>query len=185
MNRKNKSFKTSFIGWGFVFSAFLMATQSWAVFREGWERPILKASLEVTHATFEFKTSNNLELVLTKRDGAHSEFATGLKLTYDDQKTGESFTQFFQVTNVAKDECGSTVYSASAVLLKDPQARFNLTLTDNSTSNCKIVKDFRWEITARKGYGFCGTMDSTLEAVGNPEGVLTIQMGGFNNNGAF
>ena len=86
------------------------------------------------------------------------------------------------VVDVTEDECGSTIYHASLMQMDymyrpfDPnnQARFSLTLVDHSTRLCEDYKPNLWEANVREGWGWCGTMDSTMEAVGNPQPLFTI-----------
>ena len=113
---------------------------------------------------------------------------------------GGAISKKLEITHVEKNDCGSTVYSAqlpidiresyqefkgllamtkdSGLRNSDPVngARFNLTLIDHRTRICEDHRAYAWEVSVREGYGWCGTMDSVFEAVGNPEPVYTIMM---------
>ena len=70
------------------------------------------------------------------------------------------------------DACNSTVYTANKKYKKEnpEQERFSVVLIDYSTSICdNLVFDYIWKAEVRKGYGFCGTMDSVMELTGTPE----------------
>ncbi len=55
------------------------------------------------------------------------------------------------------------------------QRRLSVVLIDHTNLTCRIHKPFKWEASVREGYGFCGTMDATMELEGNPELVLRRQ----------
>jgi len=157
-----------------------------AIYAPNWERPILKAKMEVTHTEFGFQNVEDVVVTLTKRDGEKN--ATGVTIEYtlplqaDSEETSRIVKQL-QIYNIEKDSCGSTMISARLPESKVGEdnrpfhgmgARFNLTLMDHSTRICEDYRPYRWEIYAREGYGWCGTGDSVIEAVGNPSPVITI-----------
>jgi hypothetical protein len=79
---------------------------------------------------------------------------------------------FINQDEVSKDDCGSIYYSASIVQGGEGRmagARTIVTLVDHRDRVCTDLVPNLIEFRMRKGYGWCGTMDSTLHAIGEPE----------------
>lgn len=79
-----------------------------------------------------------------------------------------------QITSTEKDSCGSVTYHANFSTGEGPAtgARFSVSLTDHSARVCRDYHPFLWEAHVRSGFGWCGTMDETMELKGNPQPLL-------------
>jgi hypothetical protein len=154
-----------------------------AIYNPEWERPIFGAEMEITHTNRGFEGVSEVNLVLTKRDGENE--MTGMILSFLQAHPLKGFIGEVErelvITNISKDNCGSTIYNAQLATshdlpLEDVQARFSISLTDHSTRLCEDYRPYGWEAHVREGYGWCGTMDATMELVGNPEPLRTIML---------
>jgi hypothetical protein len=163
----------------------LLSLPALAIFNPNWERPLEMAKLEVQDSRGVFQEASELQVYLNKRDGAKQ--VTSITVNYKVPSHAEfmegqmtNVTRTFAVPNdgISKDECGNTVYTINSSEMNHDRlvgARTNITLIDYRTAICeyKIVANF--EFSMREGFGWCGTMDSTVHAFGNPEPVFTIQ----------
>jgi len=183
-----------------LFIGLFVLVSGWdaqAVYQEGWDRPVEQAQLKITHGINGFADLDEAKLTHTVQDGSG---ITKFTIEYLDPESEKMVSKKLEITHVEKNDCGSTVYSAqlpidiresyqefkgllamtkdSGLRNSDPVngARFNLTLIDHRTRICEDHRAYAWEVSVREGYGWCGTMDSVFEAVGNPEPVYTIMM---------
>jgi len=164
----------------------LVSTQAHAVYAPNWERPVLEADMKLIQTHLGFEKVSDVKLTLTRRDIGilvpNSKY-TGIQITYlnaDNMGQSRRASYTLKITQAEKDGCGSTTYYAQlnrdhSANPKEIGARYNISLTDHSERICKDLRLFRWEAQVRQGYGWCGTMDSTMELGGNPESVITIQ----------
>lgn len=161
-----------------VFVAVLtLSSSAFAIYDPSWERPMLTAfDMEITDAQYGFEKAERVDLTLTKRDGQKK--ATGIILSVDYAHSNAPVVNELKITDIRKDSCGSTVYSARLEDKKGNkgmEARMNVTLVDHAARLCDDYKPFRWEADVRQGYGWCGTGDATMSLQGEPEAVMTIQ----------
>ena len=170
----------------FVLSVIgLFAADAGAVVRPGWDRPVLRADMEVTDALYGFSKVSDVSLVMTRRDGQTD--VTGLTLRFDtgierlpQTAEGDHRSVKLLVQHVSTDGCGSKQYVANLLPAPgrrpmDAMHRFTVVLTDHTTRVCEDYRPHLWEASVSEGYGFCGTMDDRMTLVGNPEPVYTIQ----------
>jgi hypothetical protein len=166
-------------------------SQAFGDIRPGWERPIKKAEMKLVDSQGHFGDAQDIDLTLTRRDGKNGPNklkVTGMVLEYTINSTQGYRDGVDVVTPLrekrvlivdqapTKDSCGSSIYYGQLAKQgqnKDVQVRFNVVLVDHSTRICKDFRPYRWEVSVREGYGWCGTMDATMELVGNPETVYT------------
>ncbi|HBQ20922.1 MAG: hypothetical protein A2Z91_08715 [Deltaproteobacteria bacterium GWA2_38_16] len=165
------------------------------VMRPGHERPIFGAAMEKVDAQGHFELASNIFLELTKRDSyrAYNTDPTGMLLTYtvpsvklSSDESDQFVSQKLVITDKRDVGCGSVQYIASlrpepilhylpVEKTREMQHRFTVVLIDHSQRVCEDYRPYLWEASVREGYGWCGTMDATMEIVGNPERVYTIQ----------
>lgn len=163
-----------------VFAVLMLSLQAHAIFDPNWERPIESAKMEILETRRGFDLVDNLEVVVRKRDGAMN--VTSLVINYE-QGMGEmlpafqniSEEYFVEESGIYKDDCGSVYYSARKSQGEGRQvgARSSVTLIDHRHRICDDVVTHLFELDMRKGYGWCGTMDATLKAGGNPEALYS------------
>ncbi len=154
------------------------------------ERPVQYANMDKDSATYDFTTAENVVLTLTQLDG--SENPTGMLLNYHDSKTGKFHTNLLEIVTIEKDACGSTIYNAAlpqsrlalnrtgahmeVMPISMNYARLNITLKDHTNRLCHDVIANLWEAHVREGFGWCGTMDSTMDISGQPQVIDSIQL---------
>ena len=147
---------------------FLNAINAYAIVMPGYERPILTADMKKQAASGHFESAEHIKLTMTRQDGA--EAPTGLTLNIDDR--------IVHLVIVGRQDagCGSVSYTAYAPEEGDSVAGhyFSLFLTDHTTRTCKDLQPYLWEASIREGTG-CFGVDGTMDIVGNPQGVYTIQ----------
>ena len=166
--------------------SFLISLSSYAIYDPDWMKPILSAKMEIVHATGTFQNIDQVELTLSKHTSGKQ--ADQLTLSYVEapeciQEMGDECLPVIRnVTVSIKEEidlgCGSKEYHASLNDVNDPTygGRFTIILQDHMGRTCENAPaPYLWQASIRKGYGWCGTMDSKLEIVGNPAPVYTIQ----------
>jgi hypothetical protein len=173
-----------------------MFQSAFAIYEPGWERPVKSAQMKITQATFSFQTVNYATITMTRKDGHTSDDATGITLEYgttqpvpgasqdqgdtiqrfveDNQRVPvqeASFTQSLTITHQSMDRCGTVRYVASR-LNENNQPDFTVYLADHSGSICLSNEIQGWTATVRHG---SGALTATMELVGKPEAVATIQ----------
>jgi hypothetical protein len=162
-----------------------VTTKSQAAFIPGWEKPIKKAEMEITRSKFGFSPIKKITVTLTRQIGSESENPTGMIVDILNSQTGKTTTEILTITRVHTDECGSIEYDASLpqqvnASLEDFETfrRFNMHLIDHTGRTCGGLPEDssarQWEALIRQGHGFCGTMDATMTAMGNPEDLYTV-----------
>ncbi|NCN26576.1 hypothetical protein GW915_03290 [bacterium] len=150
-----------------------------AVYEEGQDRAIMEIrNANIEHASYSFETAQDVSLTMTRRDGK----AGFLGFNFEAKAVvGGNLVPIgykLEVTSIDVAQDGSTIYYATLpneVMNAGAGHRVNLTLIDHSTSTKGDYKDAQWEVSIRDGYGWCGTMDSTIEFTGNPAPVYTIE----------
>lgn len=165
-----------------VLAITMIALQAQAIFDPNWERPIESAAMEIIETRNGFELVDNLEVVLRKRDGSVN--LTSIVLNYE-QGMGDMLPAFENISEtfeidanqgIEKDDCGSVYYSASkgdTAHGRAQGARTHMTLIDHRHRVCDDLVPNVFEIHFRKGYGWCGTMDSVLHATGKPEPLMS------------
>jgi hypothetical protein len=123
-------------------------------------------------------------LLLSKQDGKHRHGQ--LTLSYLDNNTTcpfgdgncEPVTRTLEVpiTSVKNIGCGSKEYVAQ-LHAQDPVngARISIVLRDHSNRLCHDLPANLWQADVREGFGWCGTMDSTMALEGFAQPIYTIQ----------
>lgn len=168
-----------------VSGLFTLNLLAFAITMPNWERPILGGDMKKIEARFEFEDASGITLELTKRDGSTT--PTGLRLNYlfapkcteRGELCGlkpEKKEYFLTIQEIRDAGCGSREYIANfrhAGTIGGE--RVTIVLTDHTNRVCKDFIPYRWEAKVRKGAGWCGTMDSTMTMVGNPDYIATIQ----------
>ena len=160
---------------GIISMSFIQQAQ--ASFIPGWERPIFTAKMEVAEVVA-YQNMHNIQLTLTRKDGTHS--PSGMILTYslEDNAQAQNIEKQYVISKKTVDGCGSIHYTAQ--LLQDAnqenqQERGSIELIDHTQRKCKDYRPFKWDAKVHSGFGFCGTMDTVTDLIGNPEPVVTIQ----------
>ena len=170
----------------FVSMFAFTSTVAFAISKPGWERPLYSAQMEKVSAQGHFELAQNVRLMMTQLD--ESETPTGLRLSYMNSML-EQFSETtgridLTIVETREIECGSVQYIARLLATQqvlnmrepaDLQHRFTVVLTDHTRRVCKDYRPYAWEASVREGYGWCGTMDATMELRGNPKGIFTIQ----------
>ena len=170
---------------GFLVVSIFTGVDARSIRRE--ERPVQYAYMNKDNSTYGFVSAENLVLTLTQLDGANN--PTGVRLNYHDSKTGAFHADVLEIVDVSKDACGSTIYQAQLSLphialtgttvnvmpVPTNYRRLNITLKDHTTRLCDDVIANLWEAHVREGFGWCGTMDSTMDLSGQPQSINNIQ----------
>jgi hypothetical protein len=166
-----------------MFAIPAMATQASAVYNPEWERPIETAPMAITQSRMGFQSVQAAQVTLTRKDGATQEGPTGMILEYtqDASQDQAKVIRDLVITQRIVDECGSIHYTATLPQIylgvgegRQGHARFIVSLADHSHRTCADSPANGWEASVRQGFGWCGTMDSTMSLVGTPEPVFTI-----------
>lgn len=161
-------------------SFLIFASSLFAKYDPNWERPIQKANMTKLSAKGEFATSNFFTLTLTKRDGEKK--PTGIVLVYKTQILcfhgncpSNILSYELEIAEINNIGCGSVEYVAN-LKNQDPanSERVTVVLKDHTKRLCMDLQPV-WAASVVKGYGWCGTGDSTADLEGKPEYVVTIQ----------
>lgn len=128
---------------------------------------IFEATMSVVAARNGFEGVQDVFLTLIKDGEMTSAF------TVEFEKNGEEVNYYLDVINAEADENGCMNYQARLRKPGDEPYghRFSLNLVDYSTCNHSDGEAGTWQASVRSGYGWCGTMDSTMELRGNPERI--------------
>ena len=164
-----------------------------AIHQPVYPRPILGAAMEVTASWGMFNNAREVSLTLMRHGPTpgQKEDVYSIVLDFlllDRLNSGDviEVSKNLVVVNSYVDNCGSTVYDAqlsdvfttgARAKVQQPHVgeRFSVTLVDHSTRLCEDYRPYVWEAHVRSGYGWCGTMDSVMKIVGNPEPPYSIQ----------
>ena len=113
------------------------------------------ADMKVIDSRYDFAGLEKVELLVLFDD----ESKTGIMLlTYGEQK------EALEVVS-ATDSNGVRSFVARLPDTNANGARFSIILEDSIASDGQRT----WSASVRKGFGWCGTMDSTMELLGTPE----------------
>lgn len=164
-----------------IFAVLVGGSQSKAIVMIE-DRPQLRSEMKVLNGTYGFRDLKTIDVTLLKNDKAQQ--PTSIDLTYSlpassGPEAPQVIERHLRIYDIEADNCGTVTYYASLnepqIDRELPQARFHAVLQDHSHRVCENLVLGIWELRIREGYGFCGTMDSTLFAAGSPESVKTIQ----------
>jgi hypothetical protein len=108
--------------------AFFGSAASHAVVSGDGDRPILESRMDIIEARADMANAKEVELVMTRRDGAPS--VTGLILRVDGQPMN------FELAKIKHDVCGTELYigMASENL---PERSYRLVVVDHSHETCE------------------------------------------------
>lgn len=136
----------------------------------GWEKPILKATMQVRSALGVFKNADEAKLAMTQNSGDKA--PSGFVLLIDGQ-----VRKFKIQTRVPDTNCNSVDYVAVAVDPVDAEgkAAMTLQLTDHTNRICKDVREHDWEATVKKFDKITEAELGSAELAGNPHTVISIQ----------
>lgn len=87
-------------------------------------------------------------------------------LEYSDLVSTIPYTFTLPILSVSAVGCGS--FEIVAGIGEADGNRIHLSLIDHSRRVCEDARPYVWEAEVRKGYGWCGTMDSVMRLGGNP-----------------
>lgn len=121
---------------------------------------LTSARMKVEEAGYAFEGLSEVTLTLTSTDG---QTPTGMLLEYYDEKV------MLTINDASADSCGCLSYSASLPNQEPNGARFTVFLEDHTASSCSHDVRNSWQALVRVGYGWCGTMDSTMRLSGFPK----------------
>lgn len=143
-----------------------LACASLAIASDVWTK---SATLDVVESLYGFEGVTSATLSLSKSED--SESAPYTTVTVDYAAVDGQHTYVLNIDSVEQDEQGCTWYHANLPPQSedDPLGyhRFTVSLYDKST--CPTAAEGPiWIASVREGYGFCGTMDSTMELQGTP-----------------
>lgn len=132
------------------------------------DQEVFEATMSLTKARYSFEDVEQVVLQLAKQGGA----ATHMTVEF---KKGEQQEYYdLSVTDAQPDENGCMTYYAS-LESENPDVlfgkRFSVNLVDYSTCNHSDNQAGLWRAWVRSGFGWCGTMDATMELSGNPERI--------------
>lgn len=148
----------------------LVSTSAHAVYRPGWERPIETAEMKVLKASANFSDVREAKLTVTRQDGARELTGMVLEMSVGDQ----TFTRKLQITEVERDACGSTHYTAVPAEFHNGNTIFTVVLSDNLGRRCRDFHPYRWEATVSRESLNGLIQPSTLKLGGRPELVYSI-----------
>jgi hypothetical protein len=165
----------------FALTALITTTSAHALFEPNWERPVFSAEMNVIDSQSTFENAGNVTLTITHRSNIQNPSQsgpTGILLTWTDAQSSNTQDSLLSVTSITDIGCGSVEYTAkieNSDLDPSERERFTVTLQDHSRRFCKDYKEYKWEASVRRGWGFCGTSDSTMQLGGNPQTIYTMQ----------
>lgn len=151
----------------------ILSLPAFAIYDPSWERPVENIAMDLVEARGSFANASQISVTLNRRDGATH--VTSLTMAYTNAN-GEHLQKDYLLEgeNAITEECGSIIYNVQ--IGSGRGARDSLQLQDNRNRHCRDLRPHVFELSARSGYGWCGTMDSTLSAGGNAaEPMATIQ----------
>lgn len=173
-----KNFKTSTL---VLLATIMVSNKAFAIFEPTYERPIVNSNMEITDTFGSFDNVFDVSVTLNKRDGENH--VTSITVQYSEAMGPmlPAFRNISKTYTITPDNitysCGSIIYTVSNQDSTDGVlgARNHLSLQDNRLRKCKDVPEAELILNMSNGYGFCGTMDSRLKALGQAEAVNTIQ----------
>ena len=131
--------------------------------------PLISSRCDASGDLEQIKT---LKLTLTRQDGQPMP-ATGIVAEFGQK------TVTFTVTSAKKDVCGSMQYLGKISFRPEfgPRRTTTMKLQDNGTRLCRDLRPGAWEVTIQSFSDFDGAnvLNGSIQAYGNPEGVITIQ----------
>lgn len=148
-----------------IFAAAVFgALDAHAVAVKGWERPILRAQMNVYESTSNLDRVPNVELVMTQQDGRMQ--PTGFVLLIDGQAMP------FEISKAQRDQCGSYRYLGTPVAERGHMSiqGVRLWVVDHSQRRCDSV-------SGRPGNWLASLQNMgqvVMNMSGNPEPVFTI-----------
>ena len=166
----------------------MMPRVAHSAYLPGWERPIKKAEMNVTHSKLEFTSAKAVTLTLTHQDGLPGRAPTGIIVEIRNEQD-QITRDLLKIQQTKSDGCGSIEYIAnlaqtdalglSGSEMSGPQ--FSVRLIDHTNRRCGGVpaeaQGKNWQALIRQGFGYSGAMgDSSLTVVGNPEEMITIEV---------
>lgn len=128
---------------------------------------IKSATMSVVESRFGFEGLSEVTLSLSKAlDDAAAPYTT---VTVAYQAEDGARNNVLTISGTELDQLGCTWYTASLPSNTDEDGyhRYTVTLQDNSTCS-NTVEGPIWIASVREGYGWCGTMDSTMVLQGSP-----------------
>ncbi len=135
--------------------------------------PYLAAKMEVKHAEGVFRKGGGFQVSMGEKVGEQGMF---VEFSYWQASRAPQLglavpvSQLFVVEKSAETDCGSTIYLGTYGGAQG--VRGSIEFVDHSTRVCEDFRPFRWEVRVRQGFGWCGTGDSIVELMGNPEPVF-------------
>ncbi|MEI8348229.1 MAG: hypothetical protein WCG27_12230 [Pseudomonadota bacterium] len=166
--------------------SFLFTIPSYAEYKPGWDRPIAKSDMKVVSARGFFEHAENVQLFLALRDDAQRSKVKGvLTLSYHDPNA-------VCLHDRLPDQCGNreitvpiteikhegleTIYIAQQTTGDVAVAhRISIVLNTQMAHPWPENDPDQWKVNVREGFGWCGTMDATMEAEGVAEPIFTTQ----------
>lgn len=165
----------------------ISAYHAFGIVIPGWERPVLKSSIEEQDQLgHEITIGIDKTLAMNRQDGA----AHATSFTFFEEHRLHCMpntcppipeTSIFFVTDVRTESCGSTVYFAEEMVPanldgKVTQAPRALRVVDHRTRLCEDYKKYEWEAAISTN----PTQDGNVRLFfGNPIAVTTIQTNPF------
>ena len=124
-------------------------------------QPMILASsvMDVTDATFDFVTVENAVVILASNNGTDP---TDIIIDYG------SSPVFLVVNETTIDDNGCATFEASLPRSIDNHDGHRFHINLKSDYGCQYLSQ-PWQAYVREGYGWCGTMDSTMNLVGDPK----------------
>ena len=146
--------------------------QAQAVVTPGWDRPVYQARMDIVKATGKFADARHASLTMTKQDGRKA--PTGLVLLIDDQ------VMHLEIKQTKVNRCGITEYLALPIsdVPSIIEKQYKLVLRENAKDGCNGKSPHQWEghlIRMNEFISSDKNDQESLEMVGSPETVLTIQ----------
>lgn len=117
---------------------------------------VASAPMIVDSAQGDFRELAAVTLTLT---GTTGQEPTGMVLEYGEEKVELTISE-------SLNEDGVMHYWATLANENPTGERFSVSLTETSSSTGTTEKT--WQASVRSGFGWCGTMDSTMEISGYP-----------------
>lgn len=142
----------------------------------GYERPRLRAEMDVTMTGYFPSEVQDVIVTLNRRDDSRQPTSLNIEYTIKGEED-YPVNERLSIVKIEDIGCGSKRIFASLNSETDPSrvtgARANLVLEDHSKRLCDDYRPAVWTASYRSGYGWCGTMDLVLELSGNPKPVFT------------
>ena len=123
--------------------------------------PAIYDPMHIVTATQQFENvTSGVKITLTNKDDEPL-----MMLEY--VQNGMTTVATLNIFDVLTDSCGAQFINAGYADATPNGPRYNVHLIDYTGDTCGTPRAWLWEANVREGFGWCGTMDSTMMLQGH------------------